>query len=104
MDPDHPDYDSRNTWLVDDSSITLRMPWGLLGLADPSSKQALLLDSDGRPATVPVSRIGLVVHAGDRRVETTRIAWEPWQQTHYQERVKAGAQAYVDAVYDVTPR
>jgi hypothetical protein len=103
MDPDHPDYDSRSTWSVDGRTVTLRLPWGMLGLADPSSKQALVPHADGTATTVAVERIGLTVDAGDRRIDTSGIAWEPWQEPHYRERVKAGAQAYVDAVVEVTP-
>jgi hypothetical protein len=104
MDPDHPDYDSRATWHGDGPTITLRLPWGLLGMSDPSSKQALVPQPDRSSATVPVERIGLTIDLGEDRVETDGVAWEPWQRVVYEERLKAGIQVYVDALYEVTPR
>jgi hypothetical protein len=104
MEPERDGYDSRNTWRLDGSTLTLRIPWGLLGIADPSSKQALVPASPGEPTAVDVDVIGLTIAVGDRRIDTPGITWSPWQAPDHVERVKAGVQAYVDAQYDVTPR
>lgn len=103
MAPDADGYDSRNTWQLDGRTLTLRIPWGLLGMADPSSKQALLPE-DGAATTVDVDRIGLTVDVGELRVETDGIAWEPWNEPRSEERMKVGMQVFVDALDAVTPR
>jgi hypothetical protein len=104
MDPNEPDYDSRATWQAAGRTITLRLPWGLLGMSDPSSKQALVPRPDRSSTTVPVGRINLTIDLGEDRFDTDGISWEPWQRVFYEERLKAGIQAYVDALYEVTPR
>jgi hypothetical protein len=104
MEPGEDGYDSRNTWRLDGSTLTMRIPWGLIGMADPSSKQALVPDAEGRPSATDVDTIGLTVDLGDEQIDTAGITWEPWQSTNHTERVKEGVQAYVDAQYDVTPR
>lgn len=102
--PREPGYDSRATWQVDRNVLKLRMPWGLLGMADPSSKRALVIRPDRTATTTTVERIGLTVHLGDRRIDTEGIGWEPWNAVEYRERVKAGVQPLVDAIAEVTPR
>ena len=103
MDPDEPGYDSRATWHTDGHTIVLRIPWALLGLADPSSKQALVPLPDRTGETAAVDRIGLTVDVGDQRTRTTGITWEPWQRPSFDERIKTGVQVYVDALHEVTP-
>ncbi len=56
-DPTSKDYDSRATWSVDTAhdTVRVRLPWSMLGLADPSSRLAL---GEGIPAalvTIPAS-------------------------------------------------
>jgi len=104
MTPGAPGYDNLATWQVAGRTVTLRLPWGLLGMADPSSKLALVPRPDHTAATVPVDHIGLTVYLGDRRIDTGGITWQSWQDVRYRERVKDGAQTYVDAVTAVTPR
>ncbi|TLS52667.1 hypothetical protein FE782_08535 [Paenibacillus antri] len=40
-DPEDPDYDSKAMWQTDGEVVELRIPWMLLGFADPSSLQAI---------------------------------------------------------------
>lgn len=102
-DPADPAYDSLATWRVDGAVLRVRLPWSAVGLADPSSRQALVVDG-GTAATVPVAGLGLDLVVDGRPVATDGVTWQPWQRTHWRERVKAGAQVFVDAVADVTPR
>jgi hypothetical protein len=83
-------------------TLRVRLPWSAIGLADPSSKQALL-PGDGQATTTPVDRIGLDVRVDDRTVPKEGIGWQPWQRTFSQARVKAGIQVFADAVAEVTP-
>jgi hypothetical protein len=101
-DPAAPGYRSDATWQRAGRTLRLRLPWSALGLSDPSSRKAFL--PKGRTATtVDVPRVGLDIVAGGTPVHTPGFSWEPWQRTFSQPRVKAGIQALVDAVADVTP-
>ena len=44
----------------------------------------------------------LVVDAGTGGRADLRIRWEGWNRAEHTERVKAGAQSYVDALVDVS--
>ena len=62
-DPEHQDYDSMATWHVDEKRHTLRVriPWSMLGMADPSQRLAL---GEGVPAAmVTIPGIGFDVDA-----------------------------------------
>ena len=101
-DPAAAGYRSDATWQRRGRTLRLRLPWSALGLSDPSSRTALVLE-DGRATTVKVDRIGVDVVAAGKRIATKGFTWQPWQRTFSQLRVKAGVQAFVDAVADVTP-
>lgn len=101
-DPAADDYDSLATWQVDEGAgaVRLRIPWPMLGLADPSSRTAL---GEGVPAElVEVPGIGLSFTTGG---ETTRLdfAWPTWNHTTYTPRLKAGAGVLADAFADLAP-
>lgn len=102
MDPARPGYDSRATWRLDGAVLTLRVPWGLLGMADPSARRALVPRPDRTVETVPVERIGLVVEHSGRRTPAGSVTWSPWDRVHARERVKAGVAAWIDAVTAVS--
>ena len=63
-DPQSDDYDSLATWQVDEPgrTVRLRIPWSMLGFADPSSHLAL---GEGKPAErVTVDGIGFDARRG----------------------------------------
>jgi hypothetical protein len=95
-DPDDPDYDSRSTWSVDDANRTihLRLPWPMLGLADPSSRTAL---GPGRPARmVPVDGLRLELRVDGSRAGLD-YTWPAWNHVGSTERLKAGVGAVAEA-------
>jgi len=101
-DPGSGHHDSRSTWQVDEErrSVRLRLPWSMLGLADPSAKVAL---GEGVPAErVRIDGIDLDLDA-DGETEELRFAWEPWNHTTYRQRPKAGVGALEDAYRDLAP-
>lgn len=100
-EPTDPEADSRSTVRLDGSTLRLRLPWSMLGLADPSSHTAVV-PVDGQPQGVPVDGIRLVVDVGEGPTAAGRITWEGWQRAEYRERVKAGAQDVVDALADTS--
>jgi hypothetical protein len=102
-DPASPDYDSRATWSVDGRDATIRIPWLQLGIVDPSSRRALVPRMRGgtpTATTVPVERIGLRVVSADGAARAS-LAWDGWNVVHATERVKAGSEAYAEALEEV---
>jgi hypothetical protein len=73
----------------------------MLGLADPSSKTAVVPRA-GRPAGVKVDHIGVVVDAGADGTADLRIGWDAWNRATHSERVKAGVQPLIDAFVAVS--
>jgi hypothetical protein len=58
LDRDHGDYDSRADFFVSGSMIELRIPWGLINVADPSSKRIVWIEQGVR--TRPLDGIGFL--------------------------------------------
>ncbi|MDU0313909.1 hypothetical protein RKE38_09445 [Phycicoccus sp. M110.8] len=100
-DPAAADFDDRSTWQLQGARVTLRLPWSMLGLGDPSSRTAVV-PRDRRPVAVPVQDIGVVVDAGPGGRADLRLRWDTWNRATHTERVKAGAQVFVDALADVS--
>ncbi len=100
-DPADPRFDCRVTWAAGDC-VEIRLPYALIGFADPSSLRALALSRDGALATSPVNRVGLTVAVGSELATTTGYAWDPWQTVAWHERPKAGIAAFAAAVVDVS--
>jgi hypothetical protein len=100
-DPADPRYDSRVTWAAGDC-VEIRLPYALIGFADPSSLRALVVRRDGTVTTAAVGRVGLEVAVGNEVATTSGYAWEPWQTVAWHERPKAGSAAFAAAVRDVS--
>ena len=94
--------DSRNTVAGDGPVLELRLPWALLGFADPSSRKLTVPRIDGGVGTeqLPESaKIGLGVFdaSGRALARPAGRGWEPWQHVTYHERRKAGWDILSDA-------
>ncbi|WP_226344117.1 hypothetical protein [Agilicoccus flavus] len=88
--------------------LTLRLPWGLLGLGDPSSRVAVV-PVGGRPTPVAVDRIGVAVAGaggtgGGGAPVAFDVRWEAWNRASFTERRKAGADAFATALRDTATR
>ena len=95
-DPTSPVADSRSTWHLAGSVLTLRLPWSMLAMGDPSSRTAVQ-PVGGLPIAVPVEAISLLVDAGRGGSASCSVRWEKWQQATFTERQKPGVQPLVDA-------
>ena len=103
-DPASPDYDSRATWHTDGQDVTIRIPWMQLGIVDPSSRRALVPRMrNGVPVatTVPVPKVGLRVVSPTDGTARATLTWDGWDVVHPTERLKAGHEAYAQALRDV---
>jgi hypothetical protein len=100
--------DSRNLVALDGPVVELRLPWALLGLADPSSRQFTDPQPDGTIGLEPLpgsARVGIEVFDGDGQPlgkANPGYGWEPWQRVVWHERRKAGwdtlRQAFAESV------
>ena len=101
-DPRDARYDSLSTWDVDAAhrTIRLRIPWSMLGMADPSAHLAL---GEGNPAPrVRVPSIGLDVTAADGSAHLD-FGWPSWTYVRSTERLKAGSSVLARAYADLAP-
>ena len=101
-DPEDDDYDSMATWNVDAKrdTVRVRLPWSMLGIADPSARLAL---GEGVPAervTIPGIGFALSVDGEEHDLDLT---WPTWNRVEYTTRVKAGAEVLRDAYVDLAP-
>jgi len=95
-DPRANGFDNRALWRVEGDDVVLRVPWGLAGFADPSSK-AVLVPRNDRPTTVAADGVELTVAIDGVERPAGRLTWESWQRVGYAERLKDGARAVRDA-------
>lgn len=101
-DPDAIDFDSEVLWSARGTVVELRLPWMMIGFADPSSRQALVPAGDGSLSTVTVERLGVTVATGDAVEKTAGYAWEDWSRVFWHERLKAGVDGLADAIAEVS--
>ncbi|MGZ4744588.1 MAG: hypothetical protein ACXVYS_15390 [Oryzihumus sp.] len=94
-------FDDRSTWQLQGRTLSLRLPWSMLGLADPSSKTAVV-PRGGLPVGVAVHDIGVDIDAGAGGRAGFQVDWEGWNRVSYTERVKTGVQPFVDALVAVS--
>ncbi|MGI8802271.1 MAG: hypothetical protein ACR2KV_08880 [Solirubrobacteraceae bacterium] len=95
-DPRSSRQDSRSTRHLEGNLLTLRVPWSMLAVGDPSSHTAVQ-PVNGRPTAVKVRQIGLLVDAGAAGSATGVLRWDGWQKAGHRERLKTGVQPLVDA-------
>jgi hypothetical protein len=90
-DPTKPGFDDRALVNGSKNVLELRIPWGLIGLSDPSSKLRLRPKPDGTMSTEPIERIGInVVGPKGFVAKTNGYGWEAWNRVTWHERKKAG--------------
>ncbi|HEU4348972.1 MAG TPA: hypothetical protein VFR35_14435, partial [Actinoplanes sp.] len=103
-DPDDEDADSRALWRRDGDDLIIRVPWAMLGYADPSahkigvprrSGQLDLAVSPGIGLTVSATGTGAGQFVGD-------VTWVNWNRPYYTERLKQGAERFRDAALEIT--
>jgi hypothetical protein len=87
-----------STWTRRDNTVSFKLPWSMLGLADPSSRTAL---GEGEPAElVQIPGITFTLAVGGERVAHA-FTWEPWNFTEYRERRKDGLAVLTDAMREL---
>jgi hypothetical protein len=101
-DPDDVAYDSLATWQAadDGSEVRVRLPWPMVGFADPSSRTVL---GPGNPAALTtVPRIHVFASTGGYQ-HSVSYTWPTWNHIGSTERLKTGASALADAFAHLAP-
>jgi hypothetical protein len=102
-DPESPDFDVRTLVAATGDVIEIRLPWALLGYADPSSLTLYEEPPEGATQTLEAGRIGIVVVSeGTAPLSTSGYAWEPWQSVTWHERRKAGFDELADTMRELS--
>lgn len=101
-------FNSLTSWQYSGSEVELRIPWMLLGFADPSSLQVIdygPLKKDRTFTTAEVDGITFVPWMKDRQsqdvfgpgsngavdlAEQPKYTWSPWETVNYTENLKSG--------------
>jgi hypothetical protein len=95
-------FDQRTLVASTRDVVELRLPWALLGFADPSSLKLVVQHPQKPTSTQDAGPIGLAVVAGDDPVLTpSPYGWEPWQEIAWHERRKAGFDDLADTFRDL---
>jgi hypothetical protein len=90
-DPESDDFDARTIVAAAGKVVELRLPWALLGFADPSSLTLYDEQPQAKTKTLKAGRVGIaVLDGGHPLLETNGYAWEPWQGVTWHERRKQG--------------
>lgn len=104
-DPASTDYNSLAMWQAKGNVVEMRIPWMLLGFADPSSLTVISYgEKNGKLLTEKVKGIRFVPWIVDRATQEVRglgdgsdvvdiskrplYSWKPWNEVSYQERLK----------------
>jgi hypothetical protein len=106
--PGAKDSDSRALWHRAGDDLVVRVPWAMLGFADPSAHRVAVPSGGGQgrvaELTTQVSPgVAVTVSATGTDQATATVTWPSWQRAYFDERLKDGADLFRDALADVTP-
>ena len=102
-DPEDEDFDARTLVAASGDVVEIRLPWALLGFADPSSLTLYDEQPQGPTRTLETDRIGIAVQSGDAPLLATNgYAWEPWQRVTWHERRKRGFDELADTMRELS--
>jgi hypothetical protein len=102
--PDDPDFDSRSLWAPTPEGLEIRLPYQMIGFADPSSRRALRITPNGGVRTAGVDRVGIALAVDGTEYETNGYSWDIWNVVSWHERPKEGLTEFARAVADVLDR
>jgi hypothetical protein len=106
-DPHDPRSDNRSVWQRDGDDLIVRVPWALLGFADPSSHEvAVPKPTGGGRATLTTQvtpGITMSITAAGSAQQLSQLTWVNWTRPDYSERLKEGADRFRDSALDLAP-
>jgi hypothetical protein len=96
-----PAEDTRSLWYAEDDDLVIRVPWALIGFADPSSREVGVPRPPRLTTQVsPGVRVTLTASGTDQALGAA--TWPGWNQPVVTERLKTGAERFRDAVLSLT--
>ncbi|MFI5492453.1 hypothetical protein [Actinoplanes sp. NPDC051859] len=94
-----PGDDSRALWYRDGDDLVIRVPWGMLGFADPSAH--MIGVPRGKVLTRTVTPgVGVTVSATGTEQAAGTVTWTNWNRAYATERLKSGAVLFRDAALE----
>jgi hypothetical protein len=90
------DGDTLALWHRDDDTLDIRVPWAMLGFADPSMHQ-VGVPVKGTLATKVSPGVTVSLTASGTEQAIGQVTWENWNRPGYTERLKRGADQFRDA-------
>ncbi|MEV4349437.1 hypothetical protein AB0J83_33680 [Actinoplanes sp. NPDC049596] len=100
-DPSDDGADSRALWHLDDDRLTVRVPWAMLGFADPSTRR-VAVPKDGKLTLQTSPGVTVSLTASGTEQAIGQVKWPNWNRPNYTERLKQGATQLRDAALTVT--
>jgi hypothetical protein len=98
---DDPGADSRALWHLDGNNLSVRVPWAMMGFADPSA-HAVGVPKSGRLTTQRSPGVSVTLSASGTDQALGQVTWDDWNQPTVTERIKQGAEQFRDAALAVT--
>jgi hypothetical protein len=95
-DPRAAEGDTRNLAAASGTTIELRIPWMLLGYADPSSHLVRVHDGT-RATTTRTGRVAITIALAGATIATSGYDWDDWNTVQAHERRKQGTEVLRDA-------
>lgn len=91
--PSDKDYNSLSDLNINGENIEIRIPWQLLNIMDPSSKQAIgnLYENGIKPIDIGDINFGTVVLKDGKVISSKNVgsySWKKWNMPTYHERLK----------------
>ncbi|MBB4695474.1 hypothetical protein [Paractinoplanes abujensis] len=100
-DPDDDEADSRALWHLDGDDLTVRVPWAMLGFADPSAHR-VAVPKKGKLTTQISPGVTVSLTASGTDQTAGQVKWTDWTRPYYAERIKQGAARLRDAALATT--
>jgi hypothetical protein len=94
-----PREDSRALWFREGDDLVVRVPWAMLGYADPS-KHMVGVPRGGRLTLQGSPGVAVSVASAGTDQNTGVVTWDNWNRVYYAERLKDGADKVRDAVLE----
>ena len=94
-----PDGDSRALWERDGDDLVVRVPWAMLGFADPS-RHMVGVPAGGKLELRSAPGIGVTVSSTGTDQAAGPVTWVNWNRPYYAERLKQGAEQFRDAALE----
>jgi hypothetical protein len=94
-----PAVDSRSVWHREGDDLLVRVPWAMLGFADPS-KHMVGVPVGRRLSLRAAPGVGVTVSATGTDQAAGHVTWVNWNRTYYTERLKQGAEQFRDAALE----